>query len=200
MGYNKKKKQLSKKNRQTKQILVFDEHARKDYLTGFHKRKNERKKKAQEQVKRMITEERKRLKLKTKEFLAQRDQKRQPMPLDLEKIASQEVTELPEHTVTITDISDIDLAGHGGTRLGLNTGNNEDDSGEELSDKGDNLSDIDETATPEVSIAKRDLDIRRIKNKIRKTTRHVKMKSNQKRSKKLLSKKTKQKRKIKSRS
>lgn len=29
MGFNKKKKQLSKKNRQTKSVLVFDEKARK---------------------------------------------------------------------------------------------------------------------------------------------------------------------------
>lgn len=42
------------------------------------------------------------------------------MPTDLEQIVSKQVTELPEHTVTITDISEIDLAGHAGTRLGLN--------------------------------------------------------------------------------
>lgn len=30
------------------------------------------------------------------------------------------VMDLPSHTVTVSDISEIDLAGHGGLRLGVN--------------------------------------------------------------------------------
>jgi len=44
----------------------------------------------------------------------------QQLPIDLELLAERQVTDLPGHTVTITDISDIDLAGHEGTRLGQN--------------------------------------------------------------------------------
>ncbi len=42
-----KKKQIYRKN---KLRVVFDEKARKDFLTGFRKRKDERRKKAKEQT------------------------------------------------------------------------------------------------------------------------------------------------------
>ena len=50
--------------------------------------------------------------------------KHQYVPPDLEELgeelAKKEVKELPRHTVTITDISEVDLAGQGGLRLGKN--------------------------------------------------------------------------------
>lgn len=58
--------------------------------------------------------------LQAKEFREYAEKKHQSVPSDIEQIVSKQVTELPEHTVTITDISEIDLAGHAGTRLGLN--------------------------------------------------------------------------------
>ena len=50
--------------------------------------------------------------------------KHQYIPPDLEELeeyqTKKEVKELPHHTVTITDISEVDLAGQGGLRLGKN--------------------------------------------------------------------------------
>ena len=50
--------------------------------------------------------------------------KHQYVPEDLEELDKElgrtEVKELPHHTVTITDISEVDLAGQGGLRLGKN--------------------------------------------------------------------------------
>ena len=50
--------------------------------------------------------------------------KHQYVPPDLEELeeyqTKKEVKELPHHTVTITDISEVDLAGQGGLRLGRN--------------------------------------------------------------------------------
>ncbi|VDI56605.1 Hypothetical predicted protein, partial [Mytilus galloprovincialis] len=50
MGFEKNKKRQPK-NRKTKTILVFDVKAREEFLTGFRKRKNERRKKAQDERK-----------------------------------------------------------------------------------------------------------------------------------------------------
>ena len=63
------------------------------------------------------------LSLQKKEFL-ERKLKHQYVPPDLEELeecqAKKEVKELPHHTVTVTDISEVDLAGQGGLRLGRN--------------------------------------------------------------------------------
>ena len=45
------------KNRSTKTSIVFDEAARTEYLTGFRKRKESRRKKAKEQMEKEIKEE-----------------------------------------------------------------------------------------------------------------------------------------------
>ncbi|EFX61876.1 hypothetical protein DAPPUDRAFT_120825, partial [Daphnia pulex] len=55
------------KNRQTKVNLIFDEKARKEYLTGFRKRKAERRKKFNENLKKEIKSERKRLQTELRE-------------------------------------------------------------------------------------------------------------------------------------
>ena len=47
--------------------VVFDERARKEFLTGFHKRKDERRKKAQEEIEQKLKEEIKKIKLETKD-------------------------------------------------------------------------------------------------------------------------------------
>ena len=58
-----------------------------------------------------------------KEFM-EKKLKHQYVPTDLEELeeyqTKKEVKELPHHTVTITDISEVDLAGQGGLRLGRN--------------------------------------------------------------------------------
>ncbi|KAK9675264.1 Nucleolar protein 12 (25kDa) [Popillia japonica] len=61
------KKFKKAKNRSNKINLVFDEEKRKEFLTGFHKRKQQRKKKAQEKLENQLKEERKRLKSEIKE-------------------------------------------------------------------------------------------------------------------------------------
>jgi|FrelakmetLWP11LW_1041352.scaffolds.fasta_scaffold364936_1 ribosomal RNA-processing protein 17 len=50
------------KNRSTKTAIVFDETARTEYLTGFRKRKDERRKKAKEQMEKEVKDELKRAK------------------------------------------------------------------------------------------------------------------------------------------
>jgi ribosomal RNA-processing protein 17 len=65
MGFNRHnsaivtKKQINRKN---KLRVVFDENARKDFLTGFRKRKDERRKKAKEQIKLNLKNEIKKIK------------------------------------------------------------------------------------------------------------------------------------------
>ncbi|KAL3876624.1 hypothetical protein ACJMK2_034442 [Sinanodonta woodiana] len=110
------------KNRKTKSSVVFDETARAEFLTGFKKRKDERRKKAHEQIERKQKEEHKEWKRKRKELMVHRTKNHQSVPEDLEEMFSQsvEVKELPNHTITIVDMSDIDIAGCKGFHLGKN--------------------------------------------------------------------------------
>ena len=60
-------KKTSKKNKRNKTSIVFNEASRKEFLTGFRKRKNERRKKAKEQLEKEYKDEIKRAKIKAKE-------------------------------------------------------------------------------------------------------------------------------------
>ena len=53
-------------NKKTKKSIVFDEKKRKDFLTGFKKRKDERRKKWNEKVERDLKKEIKKIKEETK--------------------------------------------------------------------------------------------------------------------------------------
>jgi len=53
-------------NKKTKKSIVFDEHKRKEFLTGFKKRKDERRKKWNEKVERDLKNEIKKIKEETK--------------------------------------------------------------------------------------------------------------------------------------
>ena len=63
MGRNKKPSTSTKSgnkrpvNKTTKTSIVFDPSARKDFLTGFRRRKQERRKKAAEKMDRQLKEE-----------------------------------------------------------------------------------------------------------------------------------------------
>jgi hypothetical protein len=46
--------------------------------------------------------------------------KHQNIEQDVKEFIKPEILDLPQHTVTITDISEVDLAGHDGLRLGQN--------------------------------------------------------------------------------
>ena len=56
-----------KKNKSNKTSVVFNEASRKDFLTGFRKRKNERRKKAKDQLEKEYKEEVRRAKQKARD-------------------------------------------------------------------------------------------------------------------------------------
>ncbi|XP_071815317.1 uncharacterized protein [Apostichopus japonicus] len=115
-------RQKNPKNRKTKIKLVFDEESRNEFLTGFHKRKLERKKYHQDklaaqhkdQVKQMRRERKKAME---ESFPLDITFREEMMRNDLSKKA--DVHELPDHTVTVTSVTDIDLNPEG-QHLGLN--------------------------------------------------------------------------------
>ncbi|XP_023952681.1 nucleolar protein 12 [Bicyclus anynana] len=80
-----------KKNteRKRKINLVFDEAKRKDFLCGFRKRKLERKKKAQEELQRMLKEEKRRIKQENKESYKKLVVSSRPIP-DIEQLLQEE--------------------------------------------------------------------------------------------------------------
>ncbi|CAF4869721.1 unnamed protein product [Pieris macdunnoughi] len=85
MGKNRNKTSEKKK----KISVVFDEGKRKDFLCGFRKRKLERKKKAQEEIQRLLKEEIKRIKQENKESYKKLVVSSRPIP-DLEQILQEE--------------------------------------------------------------------------------------------------------------
>ncbi|KAG1669342.1 Nucleolar protein 12 [Nymphon striatum] len=90
-----------------------------DYLKNFKKRKDERKLKAQEQFKKDVKEERKKYKLEQKEKLQEMFASQRTVP-EVEHLVDPVKYELPSHTVTISSIENVDLAGHNDLHLGRN--------------------------------------------------------------------------------
>ncbi|KAJ8729897.1 hypothetical protein PYW07_016935 [Mythimna separata] len=80
-----------KKNKEGKKkvTLVFDEAKRKDFLCGFRKRKLERKKKAQEELKALLKVEKKRIKQENKESYKKLVVSSRPIP-DIEQLLQDE--------------------------------------------------------------------------------------------------------------
>ncbi|XP_035695522.1 nucleolar protein 12-like [Branchiostoma floridae] len=108
------------KNKKTKVALVFDEDARREYLTGFKKRKDARRKRAKEEFDNRVKNEMKRIKAKKKQWLEERMVHIPKVP-DLDDLETeQKVIEHPGHTVTVTTIADLDLTDRGGRGLGTN--------------------------------------------------------------------------------
>ncbi|XP_057367067.1 nucleolar protein 12-like [Daphnia carinata] len=97
------------KNRLTKVNLIFDEKARKEYLTGFRKRKAERRKKFNENLKKEIKSERKRLQTELREDIKKSASNRRIPEIEhlIEDVAH--VYELPEHTIKIEPILDSQI-------------------------------------------------------------------------------------------
>ncbi|XP_046354987.1 nucleolar protein 12-like [Haliotis rufescens] len=145
MGFTKKKIKAPK-NRKTKHFLVFDEKARADYLTGFRKRKAERKKYYEEKVKKRMTEERKELRKQTREMMKTRmNQQRVFTVPEVEHLVDATEFDLPNHTVTITDIADVDFSSEGGLRLGQNLAAEDSEEDEESEMKQPNIKKIDKS-------------------------------------------------------
>ncbi|KAM5288100.1 nucleolar protein 12 isoform 3-T3 [Ctenodactylus gundi] len=114
MGRNRKKKRDGD-DRRPRLVLSFDEEKRREYLTGFHKRKVERKKAAVEEIKQRLKEERR--KLREEEYLkmlAEREEALEEAD-ELDRLVTAKTESVhydhPNHTVTVTTISDLDLSG-----------------------------------------------------------------------------------------
>ncbi|KAM9346778.1 nucleolar protein 12 [Symphorus nematophorus] len=127
MNNTKKHNNLSKKpkfkpgskKRENKCIVMFDDKDRQEYLTGFHKRKVERRKAAVAEIKKKIKEEQIRVREERhKEYikmLKEREEALDAAEDDLEDAITSTTQSVqydhPNHTVTVTTISDLDLTG-----------------------------------------------------------------------------------------
>ncbi|XP_072277219.1 nucleolar protein 12 [Pyxicephalus adspersus] len=115
-------KRKNRKVSSSRRELVFDEEKRREYLTGFHKRKLQRRKAAVEEIKQKIKVEQKKMK---EEFFPESGigKKKSNVFFFLEEIDEVErlvtaktesvLYDHPSHTVTVTTISDLDLSGVG---------------------------------------------------------------------------------------
>lgn len=97
---------------------MFDDKDRQEFLTGFHKRKVERRKAALEEMKKKIKEEQKRVREERhKEYIKMLKERREALDeadeLEDAVTATTECLQYdhPNHTVTVTTISDLDLSG-----------------------------------------------------------------------------------------
>ncbi|XP_037369502.1 nucleolar protein 12 isoform X2 [Talpa occidentalis] len=89
-----------------------------EYLTGFHKRKVERKKAAIEEIKQRLKQEQKKLREERHQeylkMLAEREEALEEAD-ELERLVTAKTESVqydhPNHTVTVTTISDLDLSG-----------------------------------------------------------------------------------------
>ncbi|XP_053112713.1 nucleolar protein 12 [Hemicordylus capensis] len=132
MGRNKKRQPREGGGSASRRVLTFDEDSRREYLTGFHKRKVERRKVAVEEIKRKLKEEQKKMKEERhKEYMKMLKEREEALEEadELDHLVTSQTESVsydhPNHTVTVTTISDLDLSG---TRLlGLPTQEGEDD-------------------------------------------------------------------------
>lgn len=100
-------------------IVMFDDKEREEYLTGFHKRKVERRKAAVVEIKNKIKEEQKRVRdERQKEYMKMLKERNEALEEDedeLEGVITGTTESVqydhPNHTVTVTTISDLDLTG-----------------------------------------------------------------------------------------
>ncbi|XP_047428010.1 nucleolar protein 12 [Mugil cephalus] len=116
---NKAKFKPGSKKRENKCVVMFDDKDRQDYLTGFHKRKVERRKAAVEEIRKKIKEEQIRVREERhKEYLKMLKERTEALE-DVEDDLEDAITgttesvqyDHPNHTVTVTTISDLDLSG-----------------------------------------------------------------------------------------
>uniref|UniRef100_F6WB47 Nucleolar protein 12 n=1 Tax=Monodelphis domestica TaxID=13616 RepID=F6WB47_MONDO len=118
----KKKKQGDSK--QGRLVLTFDEEKRRDFLTGFHRRKVERRRVALEEIQKKLKEEQRKLREERHQKYLKILQERQEALEEADEL-DQLVTsktecvkfDHPNHVVTVTTISDLDLSET--RRLGL---------------------------------------------------------------------------------
>uniref|UniRef100_T1GMX1 Nucleolar protein 12 n=1 Tax=Megaselia scalaris TaxID=36166 RepID=T1GMX1_MEGSC len=141
---------MGKTRKKQKVELVFDEQKRKDFLTGFRKRKNERRKKAKEQVEAMIKEERKRIKSELKAGMKNMKKSFQPLQELTEEDKKQEYED-DEVEVKIVELSANDFAAQR-NMIGANTGQ---ESEEEEEPEEDEEEEVDENTIPGMDIVEK---------------------------------------------
>ncbi|NXW43243.1 NOL12 protein, partial [Nyctiprogne leucopyga] len=139
MGRKKKKGSGSREGRL---VVTFDEERRREYLTGFHKRKVERRKVALEEIKRKLKEEQRKMKEERhQEYLKMLSEREEALDEadELEHLVTSRTESVnidhPNHIVTVTTISDLDLSG--ARQLGLTTPMGKSDGSEE--EKGEEV-------------------------------------------------------------
>lgn len=107
------------KKRENKCIVMFDDKDRQDYLTGFHKRKVERRKAAVAEIRKKIKDEQIRVREERhKEYMKMLKERKEALEEDEDDLENV-ITDTKEsvqydhrnHTVTVTTISDLDLTG-----------------------------------------------------------------------------------------
>ncbi|XP_041272791.1 nucleolar protein 12 isoform X1 [Onychostruthus taczanowskii] len=121
MGRKKNKKGSAREGRL---VVTFDEKQRREYLTGFHKRKVERRKAALEEIKRKLKKEQNKIKEERhQEYLKMLSEREEALEEadELEHLVTSRTESVnidhPNHIVTVTTISDLDLSG--ARQLGL---------------------------------------------------------------------------------
>ncbi|XP_027729489.1 nucleolar protein 12 isoform X1 [Vombatus ursinus] len=113
-----RKKKKGSDGSQGRLVLTFDEEKRRDYLTGFHKRKVERRKVALEEIRRKLKEEQRKLRdERHKEYLKMLKDREEALEEadELDQLVTSKTEcvqyDHPNHTVTVTTVSDLDLSG-----------------------------------------------------------------------------------------
>uniref|UniRef100_A0A8D0C3H0 Nucleolar protein 12 n=1 Tax=Salvator merianae TaxID=96440 RepID=A0A8D0C3H0_SALMN len=126
-----KKKQRRDGAAALRRVITFDEESRREYLTGFHKRKVERRKAAVEEIKCKLKEEQKKMKEERhKEYLKMLKEREEALEEadELEHLVTSRTESVsfdhPNHIVTVTTVSDLDLSG--ARQLGLDPHEGED--------------------------------------------------------------------------
>ncbi|XP_008298638.1 nucleolar protein 12 [Stegastes partitus] len=130
------------KKRENKCIITFDDKDRQEYLTGFHKRKVERRKAAVAELRKKIKEEQIRVREERhKEYIKMLKERTDALAEaedDLEDAITATTESVqydhPNHTVTVTTISDLDLTGAhllGPAAHQADGGNEDEEKGEE---------------------------------------------------------------------
>ncbi|KAK2512762.1 Nol12 [Columba guinea] len=121
-----KKNKRGSGGREGRLVVTFDEERRREYLTGFHKRKVERRKAALEEIKRKLKEEQRKMKEERhQEYLKMLSEREEALDEadELEHLVTSRTESVnidhPNHVVTVTTISDLDLSG--ARQLGLTT-------------------------------------------------------------------------------
>merc|ERR1712029_375724 len=104
MDKSKKKRRV---NKATKTAVVFDPEARKDFLTGFRKRKNARRAAAKVQMEKELKEEIKKAKEKAKERIGkafEAEKNRSNILTEIAELVPSSIQDTGTHTISVTHI------------------------------------------------------------------------------------------------